>query len=208
MLASYLHRLDARAARHRDAEHRASRLQAAQRGGVFGKGAKASALADVPASAALAFACERADLALQLARVLRGQADGRTGWTALYEDLEWPLVPVLMAIEQAGVQVDTAALGVAVADARRRDAGAQHADLRARGRGVQHQLAEAARRDPVREAQAAGAARRRARRESASTAVDVLEELALTHELPRLMLDWRTHAEAERHLHRRAARCW
>ena len=38
-----------------------------------------------------------------------------------------------------------------------------------------------------------------------STAVEVLEELALTHELPRLILDWRGADEAEGHLHRRAA---
>ena len=40
---------------------------------------------------------------------------------------------------------------------------------------------------------------------SASTAAEVLEELALTHELPRLVLEWRGAAQAEEHLHRRAA---
>ncbi len=34
---------------------------------------------------------------------------------------------------------------------------------------------------------------------------EVLEELALTHELPQLILEWRGAAEAEGHLHRRAA---
>ena len=38
-----------------------------------------------------------------------------------------------------------------------------------------------------------------------STAVEVLEELALTHELPRLVLEWRGAVEAQGHLHRRAA---
>ena len=41
---------------------------------------------------------------------------------------------------------------------------------------------------------------------TASTAVEVLEELAQAHELPRLMLEWRGDAEAQGHLRRRAAR--
>ena len=41
-----------------------------------------------------------------------------------------------------------------------------------------------------------------------STAVEVLEELALTHELPRLILEWREPVEAEGHLHRRPAARW
>jgi hypothetical protein len=77
---------------------------------AFGKGAKAVALADVPASAALDFACERADLALQLADRLRPVL-AEQGLDELYRSMEMPLVPVLIAIEQAGVRVDVAALG-------------------------------------------------------------------------------------------------
>ena len=79
----------------------------------------------------------------------------------------------------------------AVAAHRGRAAGARRTHLRAGRPGVQHQLAEAARRDPVRQAAAAGAASGPARRARSSTAVEVLEELALTHDLPRLMLEWR-----------------
>ena len=46
-------------------------------------------------------------------------------------------------------------------------------------------------RDPVRQAAAAGAEADRRRRKAPSTAVEVLEELALAHELPRLILEWR-----------------
>jgi DNA polymerase-1 len=42
--------------------------------------------------------------------VLRGKLSAES-LAAVYEDLEWPLVPVLVALEQVGVRVDTAALG-------------------------------------------------------------------------------------------------
>ena len=76
--------------------------------------------------------------------------------------------------------------------ARRAGAGdAQRADLRAGRRGVQHQLAEAA---VARSSSTSCSCRRSsatARRRRASTAVEVLEELALAHDLPRLILEWR-----------------
>src|SRR5262245_7435328 len=76
---------------------------------VCGKGARAVAMIDTPPPAALTFAAERADLSLQLARTLwpvlvRDQLD------QVYLELELPLVPVLVAIERAGVRIDGAAL--------------------------------------------------------------------------------------------------
>ena len=49
------------------------------------------------------------------------------------------------------------------------------------------------------------ALKRNAKTRTASTAVEVLEELALAHELPRLILDWRALQKLKGHLHRRAA---
>ena len=77
--------------------------------GVYGKGAKATAAADLPASASLAYAGERADLPLQLARVLR-ETLAAAQLDEVYRTLEWPLVPVLVDLEQVGVRVDTAVL--------------------------------------------------------------------------------------------------
>ena len=67
----------------------------------------------------------------------------------------------------------------------------QRADLRAGRRGVQHQLAEAARRRSCSTSCSCRRSSAPARRRRASTAVEVLEELALAHELPRLILEWR-----------------
>ncbi|MCX6550834.1 MAG: DNA polymerase I, partial [Acidobacteria bacterium] len=76
---------------------------------VYGKGAKATAAAELPATASLAYAGERADLPLQLEPVLRGKLAAE-GLDEVYRTLEWPLVPVLVALEQVGVRVDTSAL--------------------------------------------------------------------------------------------------
>src|SRR5205814_10354764 len=71
MLASYL--LDATRSGHPLEETALEHLgyKALTEEDVCGRGAKALGLADVPAEAALDYACERADLALQLAPTLQ-----------------------------------------------------------------------------------------------------------------------------------------
>src|SRR5262249_52199993 len=76
---------------------------------VCGRGAKAVSLGDVPVEAALVYACERADLAGQLAPVFREQLK-RDELVGVYEELERPLVPVLIDVERAGVRIDGPAL--------------------------------------------------------------------------------------------------
>src|SRR5439155_16927343 len=72
---------------------------------VCGRGAKAVSLAEVPAEAAVDYASERADLAGQLVPFLREQL-ATDGLTSVYETLELPLIPVLMAVERAGIRID------------------------------------------------------------------------------------------------------
>jgi DNA polymerase-1 len=107
----------------------------------------------------------------------------------VFRDLELPLIPVLAAIERAGIRIDGPALA----------AQSQH---------IEGELA----RYSVRIFELAGEefnvnspkqlgeilfdklqlpALKKTKTKSASTAVDVLEELALVHELPRLILEWR-----------------
>jgi DNA polymerase-1 len=98
---------------------------------------------------------------------------------------------VLVAIEQAGVRLDTAALG---AQARRLEQ-----DLAARTRRI-HELAGAEFNinspkqlsEVLFEKLQLPAGKRTGKTRTASTAVDVLEELALVHELPREILEWRS----------------
>ena len=108
----------------------------------------------------------------------------------VYRELEMPLMPVLADIERAGILIDGPALAAQSRHIEQELAALHGADLRAGRRRVQHQLAAAARAHPVREA-AAAAGKKTGKTRSASTAAEVLEELALTHELPRLVLEWR-----------------
>jgi len=157
---------------------------------VYGKGARASAPADMPATATLAYAAERADLPLQLARLLRAKlaAEGLAG---VYEELEWPLVPVLAALERVGVRVDTAALGVLSRTLERemQERGSRIFELAGEAFNINSpkQLGEI-----LFEKLKLPVLKKTGTTRVASTSVDVLEELALTHELPRLILEWRT----------------
>jgi len=157
---------------------------------VLGKGAKAVPVADVPASALRDFACERADLAWQLTGPLAG-ALAAQGLDELYRDMELALVPVLMAIEQAGVRIDTAALTTLSAQLER--------DLRVVAARI-HELAGEPFNinspkqlgDILFEKLKLPVSKKTGKTKTASTAVDVLEELAESHELPRLVLEWRS----------------
>ena len=109
----------------------------------------------MPVEGLLDFAGERADLALQLADQLEPML-AEQELESVYRDLELPLVPILADLERAGIRVDGRALAAQATLVDKRAERAQRGDLRDGRRRVQHQLAEAARRDPVRQAEAAG----------------------------------------------------
>jgi DNA polymerase-1 len=189
MLASYL--LDATRSAHRledlSLEHTAYKAIAEE--DICGKGVKALTLAEVPVEAVVDFAGERADLVGQLAPLLEEQLK-REELTGVYHTLELPLVPVLVAIERAGVRIDSAAL---LAQSQRVDQELtrlmKQVFERAGGEfniGSPKQLAEV-----LFERLGLPVLKRTGTSRAPSTAVEVLEELALTHDLPRLILDWR-----------------
>jgi DNA polymerase-1 len=152
-------------------------------------GGKALPLSRMAPETLLNFAGERADLAWQLGNTLapRLAADDLE---RVYRELEMPLIPVLAAIEDAGVLIDLQALA-------------------GQSRHIEHELASLTRRIyemagqefNVNSPKQLGeilfdklqlpALKKTGKTRSASTAVEVLEELAQTHELPKLVLDWR-----------------
>jgi DNA polymerase-1 len=156
---------------------------------VCGKGAKAVPMIDTPPAAALTFAAERADLSLQLSESL-WPAIEREQLDRVYLELELPLVPVLVAIERAGVRIDGAALAQQSQRIDRELAtrSAQIFDTAGEAFNINspQQLSKI-----LFEKLQLPAGKRNAKTKTASTAVEVLEELALTHELPRLILEWR-----------------
>ena len=108
----------------------------------------------------------------------------------VYRSLELPLIPVLMAIEQAGVRIDTAALAVQSrqVDVELNRLMKQIFELAGGEFNINSpkQLAEV-----LFDRLGLPVLKRTGTSKAPSTAVEVLEELALTHELPRLILDWR-----------------
>ena len=189
MLASYL--LDATRSAHplEDLAIEHAGYKALREEDLCGRGAKAIPFADIPADTALDYAGERADLALQLSSTLR-ELLRREELEAVYRDLELPLIPVLAAIERAGIRVDGPALL----------AQSHHVDKELASRSAQifelageefninspKQLSEI-----LFDKLQLPALKRNAKTKTASTAVEVLEELALAHDLPRLILEWR-----------------
>ena len=111
----------------------------------------------------------------------------------VYSDLELPLVPVLVDLERAGVRIDRAALA----------SQAQKIDIelaQAGGRiyemsGEEFNINSPKKLSEVlfdRLGMRTETIRRTTKTKAQSTAFEVLEELALTNELPRLVLEWRS----------------
>jgi DNA polymerase-1 len=189
MLASYL--LDATRPGHPLEETSLEHLgyKALAEEDVCGRGARAVPFARLSPDALLNFAGERADLARQLSNrlaplLVTDQLE------SVYRDLEMPLVPVLAAIERAGIRIDGPA-------------------LRAQSEHIEQALAQYTARiwelageqfnvnspkqlgEVLFEKLKLPTLKKTGKTRSYSTAVEVLDELALSHELPRLILEWR-----------------
>jgi DNA polymerase-1 len=77
---------------------------------VVGKGAKQKNFSEVPLADATQYACEDADVTLQLARFFKQKLAETPKKLALLQDIEIPLIPVLSAMERYGVLIDAALL--------------------------------------------------------------------------------------------------
>jgi DNA polymerase-1 len=189
MVASYL--LDATRSSHplEDTALEHTGYKALTEEDVCGRGAKSTPYALVPIEAALDYAGERADLALQLADRLPALLVEH-GLDTLYRDLEMPLLPVLADLEQAGIRIDAPALAAQSQHIERELASRSQSIFQAAGEEFNinspKQLSEI-----LFEKLKLPALKRTGKTRTASTAVDVLEELALVHELPRQILEWR-----------------
>lgn len=160
---------------------------------VCGKGAKQITFDQVDIEAATRYSAEDADITLRLHEALWPQLNAEPSLQAVYETIEQPLVNVLLRMEHQGVLIDASLLR-------------QHSQ----------QLAEAMQSLAARCHQAAGQpfnvespkqlqdilygklnipVLRKTPTGQPSTAEDVLEELALEHELPRLIIEYRGMAK-------------
>jgi len=133
---------------------------------------------------------EAADVTLRLARALRKDVEGEDGLINVYDTIDLPLMPVLARMEAAGVKIDTMALNrMSVdlekqCDARAREIHAMSGmefnvnSPRQLGDVLFNKLGLP---KPVKYGKG----------KTISTAVDVLEELAVEHEIARKVLDFR-----------------
>ena len=160
---------------------------------VAGKGAKQLTFNQVPVEQAAEYAAEDADVTLQLHRVLSGKLHGVPALERLYEEIEQPLVPVLARMEYRGVLIDGALLS-----AQSRQIETQLKELLAlahREAGADFNIESPRQLQQILFEKLQIPVLRKTPTGQPSTAEDVLEELAETHALPRIVLDYRALAK-------------
>ena len=132
---------------------------------------------------------EAADITGRIAPVLRREVE-TAGQMPLYEQIDLPLVPVLARMEDAGIKIDRRMLGQLSIDLEKQcDAKAREIHQKA---GVTFNINSPKQLGDVLFNQLnLPKPVKYGKGKTISTAVDVLEELSETHEVPRLVLDYR-----------------
>jgi DNA polymerase-1 len=147
----------------------------------------APAAAAVPTGRA---AGAEAELVLRLDRPMTERLESE-GLSRIYEAMEMPLVEVLAEMERAGVKVET---GLLAAMSRDMEAELQSLtrEIHALAKGEFNINSPPQLREVLFDRLGMQAGKKTAKTRAASTAEDVLEELALVHELPRRILEYRS----------------
>jgi DNA polymerase-1 len=160
---------------------------------IAGKGAKQLAFGQVPIERASEYAAENADVTLRLHRELWAKLSSEPPLERLYEEFEQPLIPVLARMERCGVLIDRDKLRV-----QSREITAQLAELLSLARkeaGFELNVDSPKQLQQVLFEKLGLPVLRKTPTGQPSTAEDVLEELAETYPLPRIVLDYRALAK-------------
>ena len=139
------------------------------------------------------YSAEDADVALRLHRALWPRIEQLPKLRRLYEEIEQPLVPVLLDMEHRGVLIDTAML-----KKQSHELAKKLVELEARAHavaGAPFNLDSPKQLQEVLFGKLGLPTRRKTATGQPSTAEDVLEELADDYELPRIILDYRGMAK-------------
>jgi DNA polymerase-1 len=132
---------------------------------------------------------EAADVTGRIAPVLRKEVE-TAGQMPLYEQIDLPLAPVLVRMEQAGVKIDRQMLGILSVDLETQ-CSAKASEIHQKA-GVTFNINSPKQLGDVLFNQLnLPKPIKYGKGKTISTAVDVLEELSETHEVPRLVLDYR-----------------
>ena len=121
---------------------------------LCGKGAKEIPFSHVPVEAAAPYACQDADITYRLALEMAPQLE-KDGLMNLFEELEVPLLRVLLEMERAGHPAGSGVFAEYGQGTRSAPGADDERHPRAGGRGVQYQLHPAVARHPVRKAELA-----------------------------------------------------
>jgi DNA polymerase-1 len=160
---------------------------------VAGKGAKQLGFNEVPIERAAEYAAEDADVTLRLHRALWPMIQGVPALERLYEEIEQPLVPILLNMEHHGVLIDRELL-----EAQSRSIATQLAELLQLAQaqaGMPFNIESPKQLQQVLFEKLQLPVLRKTPTGQPSTAEDVLEELAASYDLPRTVLDFRTLAK-------------
>lgn len=156
---------------------------------LIGEGRDQKNMRDIPIADAGPYACEDADVTLKLYAPLKERLE-QDGLGTVAHEIEFPLIHVLTDMELAGVKVDAGVLARISAELGEEAARLEGEIYAAVGRefniGSPQQLGDVLFNQlklPAKKKTAGGAF---------STREEVLSELATEHELPRLVLDWRS----------------
>ena len=156
---------------------------------VAGRGARQLPFGQVPLERATEYAAGRAALTLRLHAALWPQLAALPALARLYEEIEAPLVPVLHTMEQCGVLVDREQLRAQSREfARQLQELLQQAHREA---GHEFNIESPRQLQQILFERLQLPVRRRTPTGQPSTAEDVLEELAQSYALPRIVLEYR-----------------
>jgi DNA polymerase-1 len=160
---------------------------------VAGKGAKQLTFNQIDLETAAPYAAEDADITLQLHLTIREKLEAIDTLRAVYDDIEQPLVPVLLAMEETGVLIDRKMLSKQSTELAKKMAGleAQAHELA----GGPFNLGSPKQLQQILFEQLELPVIRKTPKGQPSTAEDVLVELANDYDLPRVILDYRSMAK-------------
>ncbi len=160
---------------------------------VAGTGRNEVTLDQVDVETVCRYAAEDADIALRLKGALEPKL-AEMELDELWQDLERPLIPVLAGMEMTGVRVDREALA-GMSEEFGRELARLEQEIHELAGGAFNINSPKQLGDVLFERLELTSRRRTAKTKARSTSMDVLEELASQHPLPRKVLDYRSLAK-------------
>jgi DNA polymerase-1 len=156
---------------------------------VAGKGAKQISFSQVDCDTACRYAAEDADITLRLHHALWPKLEAEPSLRDVYQDIEIPLVPVLAKMERTGVLIDASVLRLQSQQLGKRMLELQ--TLAYASAGHEFNLDSPKQLQAVLFDELGLAAKIKTPTGQPSTNEEALEAIAETHELPRLILEYR-----------------